>query len=76
MYKIDSFNRDYVIERYVDDLVGELHFMEIKSKLKDYLIKEKHGLDSEELEMEIMRHDPRLLSDIYMEEIMEEVHHA
>lgn len=76
MYKIDSFNRDIAIERYVTDIVGGLHFLETKEKLKELLLEEKHKLSNNELEYEIARHDPGLLSDIYMEEIMEEVSHA
>lgn len=76
MFKIDAFNRDYIIERYVDDIVGAMHFLDIKSKLKIYLLSEKHSLPNEDLEYEIMRHDPQLLSDIYIEELMEEPIHA
>lgn len=76
MYKIDSFNRNYIIERYVDDIVGQMHFLDIKSRLKDYLLAEKFQLTNEDLENEISRHDPQLLSDIYIEEIMEEVTNA
>lgn len=73
MYKIDSFNREMVIERYVTDIVGGLHFLETKEMLKSCLIDKTRSLDNEELEIEIMRHDPMLLSDIYLEEILEEV---
>lgn len=76
MYKIDNYNRDIVIERYVTDIVGSLHFLQTKEMLKDYLIKEKQSLTDDELEFEIMRHDPQLLSDIYLEEILEEVQHV
>ncbi len=76
MYKIDNFNRGIIIERYVDDIVGGLHFLETKERLKDCLLQQKHQLDNEDLEVEIMRHDPGLLTDIYIEEIVEEVAHA
>lgn len=76
MYKIDNFNRGIIIERYVDDIVGGLHFLETKERLKDCLLHQKHQLDNEDLEIEIMRHDPGLLTDIYIEEIVEEVAHA
>lgn len=76
MYKIDSFNREFVIDRYVDDIVGGLHFLETKERLKEYLLKDKHELDNDLLEREIMRHDPDLLRDIYIEEISQEVSHA
>lgn len=76
MYKIDNFNRGIIIERYVDDIVGGLHFLETKERLKDCLLQQKYQLDNEDLEVEIMRHDPGLLTDIYIEEIVEEVAHA
>lgn len=76
MYKIDNFNRGIILERYVDDIVGGLHFLDIKERLKDCLLKEKADLNNEDLEMEIMRHDPGLLTDIYIEQMMEEVAHA
>lgn len=76
MYKIDNYNRDYVTERYIDDIVGDMNFLETKLRLKECLLKEKHQLSNEELEYEIMRHDAPLLGDIYIEEIMQEVSHA
>lgn len=76
MYKIDNFNRETIIERYVTDIVGGLHFLETKEMLKNCLIDKKRSLDNDDLEMEIMRHDPGLLSDIYLEEFLEEVQHV
>ena len=76
MYKVDNYNRDIVIERYVTDIVGGLHFLETKEILKQCLMKDKQSLTDDELEFEIMRHDPQLLSDIYLEEILEEVQNA
>lgn len=76
MNKIDNYNRNVIIERYVDDIVGGLHFLEVKEHLKDCLLKDKHSMMNDELEIEIMRHDPKLLRDIYIEEMMEEVCHA
>jgi hypothetical protein len=73
MYKIDNYNRDIVIERYVTDIVGGLHFLETKEVLKQCLMKDKQSLTDDELEFEIMRHDPQIISDIYLEEILEEV---
>lgn len=73
MNKIDSYNRETVIERYVTDIVGGLHFLETKEMLKELLIEKKRRLDNEILEYEIMRHDPLLLTDLYIEEILQEV---
>lgn len=69
MNKIDNFNRNMVIERYVDDIVGGLHFLETKEKLKDCLLCQKQQMSDDDLETEIMRHDPGLLTDIYIEEM-------
>lgn len=76
MYKIDNFNRELIIERYVDDIVGGLHFLETKERLKDCLLQQKHQLNNDDLEVEIMRHDPGLLTDIYLEQMVEEVAHV
>ena len=76
MYKIDNFNRGIIIERYIDDIVGGLHFLDIKERLKDCLLQQKNQLNNEDLEVEIMRHDPGLLTDIYLEQMVEEVAHA
>lgn len=73
MNKVDYYNRDQVIERYVTDIVGGLHFLETKEMLKNCLMDKKQQLDNEELEIEIMRHDPMLLTDLYIEEILQEI---
>lgn len=71
MYKINDFNRDIIIERYVTDIVGGLHFIETKEMLRDLLLEKKYKLDNESLEEEIMRYDPGLMTDVYLEEILE-----
>lgn len=76
MYKIDGFNRDFAISRYVEDIVGRLDFLQVREELKHYLLMDKNKLSNDELENEIHRHDPSLLSDIYIQESMEEVSHA
>jgi hypothetical protein len=76
MHKIDNYNRESIIDRYVIDIVSGLHFLEAKEMLKDYLIHNKRLLTNEDLEIEIMRHDPGLLTDIYLEEILEEAQHV
>lgn len=76
MNKIDNYNRNIIIERYVDDIVGRLHFLETKERLKDCLLEQKDTLSNDDLEFEIMRHDPGLLTDVYIEQMLEEVSHA
>lgn len=75
MYKIDHYNRELIIERYVDDIVGGLHFLDTKERLKNLLLRDKHQLSNSDLEFEIMRHDPGLLTDVYIQEMLEEVQH-
>lgn len=69
MNKIDHYNRSLAINRYVEDIVGPLHLLECKEMLKDLLRNQKMELSDEELEIEISRHDPLLLTDIYAEEL-------
>lgn len=69
MYKIDNFGRELVIERYVDDIVGSLHFLDMQEKLKNCLLEQKRQLSNEQLETEIARHDPSLLRNLYIDEM-------
>lgn len=69
MNKLDSYNRNLAIERYVQDIVHPLHLLEAKEMLKDLLRDKKRELSNSELESEISRHDPGLLRDIYSEEL-------
>lgn len=69
MNKIDNFNRTLIINRYIDDIVSPLHLLEAKEMLRDLLRLQKAELGNEELEIEISRHDPDLLADIYTEEL-------
>lgn len=73
MCSINYFDREVVLERYVDDIVGGMNFLEIKEKLKEYLLNEKREKSIEDLEIEILREDPRLINDLYFEYMMEEV---
>lgn len=68
MNKIDNYNRNLAISRYVEDIVAPLHLLDAKEMLKEYLRTQKAGLGNDELENEILRHDPNLLTDIYSEE--------
>lgn len=72
MNNIDNYNRELVIERYVTSLVGSLNFIETKEMLKDLLIEKKSLIDDHSLEREILDHDPFLLTDLYIEEILQE----
>ena len=37
MNKIDNYNRNLAITRYVDDIVAPLHYLEAKELLKELL---------------------------------------
>lgn len=80
MNKIDNYNRNLAINRYVDDIVAPLHYLEAKEMLKELLLIQKRQLSNEELENEIMRHDSGLFTDIYSQELYSaqgtEVHHV
>lgn len=69
MNKIDHYNRNLAINRYVEDIVSPLHLLECKEMLRDLLHSQKMELSNDELETEIARHDPLLLSDIYAQEL-------
>ena len=69
MNKIDNYNRNLAITRYVDDIVAPLHYLEAKELLKELLTTQKKELSNEELEQEIMRHDSGLFTDIYAHEL-------
>lgn len=73
MCSISYFDKDLLIERYVDDIVGNMHFLEIKEKLKEYLLDEKKQMSLDDLEIEILREDPKLINELYFEYMMEEV---
>lgn len=69
MNKIDNYNRNLAIDRYIEDIVAPMHLLDCKETLKDYLRMQKAGMGNQELEEEIQRHDPGLLSDIYAQEL-------
>lgn len=69
MNKIDNYNRNLAVTRYVDDIVAPLHYLEAKELLKELLTNQKKELSNSELEEEIMRHDSGLFTDIYTHEL-------
>lgn len=75
VYKIDDFSRELVIERYVEDIVSGLHFLDLKERLKCSLLRDKRHLSNDQLEIEIERHDPGLLKDLYIEEMTAVIDH-
>jgi len=60
---ISEVNRKEVQRKYIDQILGELDFMEIKDKLRDYLSKEKDKESNYSLESEIRKEAPEVLVD-------------
>ncbi len=62
-WKINSSNREDIQRRYVDRILSELDFMQIKDRLRDYLYLEKEKASNKTLEAEIQHEAPDLLED-------------
>jgi len=79
---INSVNREDIQRRYIDRILGELDFMQIKDRLRDYLSLEKDKSSNKALEAEIRHEAPDILVDNWEDFdepatlIKEEPHHA
>ena len=60
---INEENRKEVQRKYIDQILGEMDFMQIKDKLRDYLTKEKDKSGDYSLECEIRKEAPEVLVD-------------
>lgn len=60
---INQFNRKEIQRKYIDQILGELDFMQIKDRLRDYLNKEKDKESNYALESEIRKEAPDVLVD-------------
>lgn len=60
---IKEYNRKEIQRKYIDQILGELDFMQIKDRLKDYLSKEKDKSSNYALESEIRKEAPEVLVD-------------
>lgn len=60
---ISETNRKEVQRKYIDQILGELDFMQIKDHLRDYLSKEKDKSSNYALESEIRKEAPEVLVD-------------
>ena len=60
---INLINRKEIQRKYIDQILGELDFMQIKDKLRDYLSKEKDKESNYALEQEIRKEAPEVLVD-------------
>jgi hypothetical protein len=56
-------NRSEIQRKYIDQILGELDFMQIKDRLRDYLDKEKSKQSDYALECEIRHEAPEVLVD-------------
>ena len=54
-------NRQEVQRKYIDQILGELDFMQIKDRLRDYLTKDKDKSSNYSLECEIRKEAPEVL---------------
>jgi hypothetical protein len=60
---IGTDNRVEIQRKYIDQILGELDFMQIKDHLRDYLSKEKDKESNYALEAEIRKEAPDILVD-------------
>ena len=58
---VSDINRKEVQRKYIDQILGELDFMQIKDKLRDYLEHEKDKESNYALEAEIRKEAPEVL---------------
>lgn len=58
---VSEINRKEVQRKYIDQILGELDFMQIKDRLRDYLEHEKDKESNYALEAEIRKEAPEVL---------------
>jgi hypothetical protein len=58
---ISEVNRKEIQRKYIDQILGELDFMQIKDRLRDYLSKDKDKSSNYSLESEIRKEAPEVL---------------
>jgi len=78
---INDSNRVEIQRKYIDQILGELDFMQIKDRLRNYLELEKDKSSKYALEAEIRKQAPEVLVDNWEDfdspaTLTEEVHHA
>ena len=60
---ISEDNRKEVQRKYIDQIIGEMDFMQIKDALRDCITKEKDKSGNYALECEIRKEAPEVLVD-------------
>jgi len=58
---VSEINRKEIQRKYIDQILGELDFMQIKDRLRDYLEHEKDKESNYALESEIRKEAPEVL---------------
>jgi len=58
---VSEINRKEVQRKYIDQILGELDFMQIKDRLRDYLQQDKDKESNYALEAEIRKEAPEVL---------------
>jgi len=58
---VSEINRKEIQRKYIDQILGELDFMQIKDRLRDYLEHEKDKESNYALEAEIRKEAPEVL---------------
>lgn len=60
---VNDRNREDIQRKYIDQILGELDFMQIKDRLRNYLELEKDKSSNKALEAEIRHEAPEILVD-------------
>lgn len=61
---VDDFNRTEIQRKYIDHIIGQMDFAEIKRELWNYVNSDKNRYSNYSLELEISRDAPKILGDI------------
>lgn len=70
-YDINNYNRHEIQQEYVDYVVGSMDFIEAKTVLKNYMMREKDSLSNSELEKEIRLLEPSILYNSFAQHFVE-----
>jgi len=73
---INHWNRQEIQDRYVDAIIANMDFMQIRSMLRDYLNEEKNLYSNDDLRDEILSRNSNIKDELisnvpflYMEEL-------
>lgn len=60
---IDDCNREEIENRYIQHLIAHMDFMQVRDVLRTYLKNEKNSYSHLDLEIEILRQAPEVISE-------------